>query len=616
MFRWFFVSVLLSACGVAAVWLLVPHLISAPPAPSAPVADDAPRKPQAETPPEPTPPPSRRRSTSTATRGQTEVYVYRNTASRELNEPIIIPDGTLVIVEKQEVASEKEGILLFIGTDVLPNEVVPPEKQLPDAQLGFLAIKVNPADPVREGEVRFPAPPPEDDKTLYRRLFDKEQNIRPLTARLFTESRKVRLLQVGDRVKRGQLLAMVNPSSAFDDVAVKLSKLDGVEWERISAMKQKEEMYRKWDTASNLRRNTPGAISKDDAETLHVQFEKFQADENVKKQEIGTARCTLNDALTKLRQHEIRAAINGVIKVIYKNHQGDAVKPFEAILQIQNPARLRVEGRLEQQEAEKLKEGMTANVEASRPESPKLVLTGHLGPVNCVAVSKGKRPVIVSGSDDETLRGWDSVSGDKLWEVFPLFSSVRCVVCTPPACKRNLACFGCGDGTVRLFDLDNPSRKPREMSERHRGPVHGVAFSPDGEVIATCGEDHSIRLWKTETGDLLHTIVNAHSGSVTSVQFATAKRLVSAGKDNRLAIWDVEEGRPPAPEFALRGPRRRSNDSRCQPRWQNRAIRSRHGTSLAHAGWQATRRQLAQAQCTAEFLDHGPVLAGRQDDFD
>ncbi|MHB1423681.1 MAG: HlyD family efflux transporter periplasmic adaptor subunit [Gemmataceae bacterium] len=550
MFRWMFVSVLLSACGVVAVWMLAPHLISAPPSPSVPLPEPTEKKRGTETPPEQPSPQPRRRSTPAAARGQTEVYVYRNTTPRDLSEPIIIPDGKLEIVERQEVASQKEGILLFIGTDVLPGENVSPDKQLPEAQLGFLAILVG--EKAIEGEECFQFG---NNNNWYRRARATE-SLDPEKVFLFQESRRVRKLQVGDRVKRGQLLAMVNPAKASDDVAVKIAKLNAVERARLSAANQRYEYDRRLSNYREANRTQPGSIPQDSLQETHLQFVKSDSEEKVKRAEIVEAQSTLNAALTDLKMHEIRAAIDGVIKVIYKNHQGDAVKPYESVMQIQNPARLRVEGRLEQQEAVKLKEGMTAIVEANRPEAPKLILSGHLAAVNCVAVSKGKHPVIVSGSDDETLRGWDSVSGEKLWEVFGLHSAVRSVACTPPGSKRNLACFGTADGTIRLLDLDNPGHKRSELAERHKGSVLGVAFSPYGEVIATCGDDHSIRLWKTETGALLHTLVNAHYGAVTSVQFASAKRLVSAGKDNRLAVWDVEEGRPPhliGPRFEGRG---------------------------------------------------------------
>jgi WD40 repeat protein len=163
-----------------------------------------------------------------------------------------------------------------------------------------------------------------------------------------------------------------------------------------------------------------------------------------------------------------------------------------------------------------------------------------------VAVSKGKRPVIVSGSDDETLRGWDSVTGEKLWVVWQLHSSVRSVACSPPKSDHNLACFGCADGSVRLIDLDSPDKQnPRETFERHRGPVLGMSFRPDGKVIATCGDDRTIRLWETASGELLRTIATGHAAPITSVQFASDKLLVSAGKDNRLLVWNVEDVKRP-----------------------------------------------------------------------
>lgn len=550
MIRWFFATVLLSAGAIAAVWALTPKLTSSPTTTTPVESSDSkgPDHPQEQASlSSPTP-------ASAGSRSRMEVVVYHNDNRPILSKPVIIPNGTLVIVEKQEVPSEKEGEIVFIGTEVRAGEEVPKEKQLPDAELGFLAVQISENEPLQEGEVRFHFK--NDPTTWYRRVRNRE-DVPPLKGVFAYETRKVRKLQVGDRVQRGQLLALIDPRSAFDDVSMKLAKLDGVHYERNAAKAQKVEMHRQLLTQQELARRTPGAISPDEIAKTRVQHEKFSAEENVKMQEIVTAQRTLNDSLTKLKMHEIRAEIDGVIKAIYKNHQGDAVKPLEAIMRIENLARLRVEGRLELQEARNLEVGMTAIVEASRPESPHLVLSGHLQAVNCVAVSKGKMPVangdnkakppvIVSGSEDETLRGWSAITGEKLWAVYGLRAGVRSVACSPPGAAHNLACFGCADGTIRILDLDNPDKKPREFGERHRGPVHSIAFSPDGQRIATGGDDSVIRLWNTASGSMLHTLAN-HSGPVTSVQFASAKRLVSAGKDFRLVVWDVETGKPPRP---------------------------------------------------------------------
>ena len=555
MLRWICVCLLLSVTAIAAVWLVAPRTIAeAPknpePAPAQPKPPEP--RPQAEAPAEPRVPEPPLTTVTSSQRLELVEYA-KAPKDQPLTEAIIIPNGQLTLPDQQVVPSEKEGVLLFVGTDVQPGEVVPPDKQLPDAELGFLAVPVRPNDEVPEKE-KFEYP--QHSNTWYRRATEKDE-LKPGEVYLMRETRKVRKLKVGDHVKRGQLLAMVNPRKSFDDVSIKVAKLLGADKDRLASQKQKEEYYRRYTNMQEQNRRQPGSVPKDDYMAALLQSQKFGFEEQLKAAEVTSKQRELNAALTDLRMHEIRAAIGGVVKEIYKNHQGEAVKPYEQVLQLQNSSLLRVEGLLDLQEAYKLKEDMEVFVEASRMDAPRLIISGHLNTVNCVAVSKGKRPVIVSGSEDETLRGWDAATGARLWMLRGLKSAVRAAACTPPASKRNLVLFGCADGTARLLDLDNARKDatPLELNERHQKEINGVAFSPDGEICATCSEDRTIFLWKTETGELLHRLI-AHHGPVTSVQFASANRLVSAGKDGRLIVWDVEPGKPPhriAPTFEGRG---------------------------------------------------------------
>ena len=71
-----------------------------------------------------------------------------------------------------------------------------------------------------------------------------------------------------------------------------------------------------------------------------------------------------------------------------------------------------------------------------------------------------------------------------------------------------------------------------------------VTFSPDGTKIATGGDDHSVRIWDVESGELLHRL-ERHSLEVLAVAFSQdpqGSRLFTGGRDETLRVWDSESG--------------------------------------------------------------------------
>jgi WD40 repeat protein len=104
---------------------------------------------------------------------------------------------------------------------------------------------------------------------------------------------------------------------------------------------------------------------------------------------------------------------------------------------------------------------------------------------------------------------------------------------------------GCGDGTVRLWNLatGRPVGKTLHATTSTVYGTDAVAFSPDGKLLVTGELDGTVRAWNPATGQPVGATIQNDSGPLGAV-FAVAfrsdgKLLASGGKDGTVRLWQV-----------------------------------------------------------------------------
>ena len=165
------------------------------------------------------------------------------------------------------------------------------------------------------------------------------------------------------------------------------------------------------------------------------------------------------------------------------------------------------------------------------------ILRGHTDDVNSAAFSPDGK-LIVSASNDKTIRIWDAQTGKQIGDTIEGHTHFVFSAAFSPDGKRIVSASN--DNTIRIWDVQTGKQIGKPL-EGHADGVLSAAFSPDGKRIVSASDDETIRIWDAQTGKQIGKPLEGHTSGVLSAAFSPdGKRIVSASWDETVRIWDAQ----------------------------------------------------------------------------
>ena len=177
---------------------------------------------------------------------------------------------------------------------------------------------------------------------------------------------------------------------------------------------------------------------------------------------------------------------------------------------------------------------MSSSIVIDPTQTHETAVLKHQNPLTTLRVDPTGR-YVAAGAQDLDVQLWNledgnhfSLAGHKSWVRSIDFSA-----------DGNLMYTACWGGTIKVWDLSHDIPGLKRSFQAHQGAARWIRLSPDGERIATGGNDLLVKLWNAYSGELEQSF-SGHERHVYGVDFhPDGQQLVSQDLMGKVVVWDL-----------------------------------------------------------------------------
>ncbi|KAK1234193.1 WD40 repeat-like protein [Marasmius sp. AFHP31] len=158
------------------------------------------------------------------------------------------------------------------------------------------------------------------------------------------------------------------------------------------------------------------------------------------------------------------------------------------------------------------------------------------------SLSTASQPKSVAVAEDDSvfvveIKGVEVIrSNQKVFDLTPQYTP------TVVAVWKTVVAIGGEDQKVRLYDWDGKALKETSVLEGNKGLITALAFSPDGNLLASGDSSGTICLFDAKEKKLITSRWSFHSARVNSLAWTSdSKHCASGSLDTHVYVWSVSK---------------------------------------------------------------------------